>query len=260
MIDYEALPSGAEGCRMQFLQHSLDDETAVPCGRCDNCAGAWYPTDIASEATAKASATLDRVGAPVEPRAQWPTGADRLGVNVKGTIPLTERASEGRALARLTDLGWGGVLRSLFAAGAPDAPASPELIAACVRVLADWGWDQRPVGVVSMPSRRHPLLIASVAHGLANAGRLPYLGELTLLGDGPRGEPGGNSAYRLASVWGAFGTEVRQADGTSTALPRGPILLVDDLVDSRWTLTVAARALRAAGADAVLPFALALRG
>jgi len=260
MIDYEALPSGAEGCRMQFLQRSLDDDTAVPCGRCDNCAGAWYPTDIASDATAKASATLDRVGVPVGPRAQWPTGADRLGVNVKGKIPLTERASEGRALARLTDLGWGGVLRSLFAAGTPDAPASPELIAACVRVLADWGWDQRPVGVVAMPSRRHPQLIASVAHGLANAGRLPFLGELTLLGDGPRGEPGGNSAYRLASVWGAFGTEVRQADGTSTALPRGPILLMDDLVDSRWTLTVAARALREAGADAVLPFALALRG
>jgi ATP-dependent DNA helicase RecQ len=260
MIDYEALPPGTEGCRMQFLQRALDDDTAVPCGRCDNCAGVWFPNDIASDATAKASATLDRVGVPIEPRAQWPTGADRLGVNVKGKIPVTERASEGRALARLTDLGWGGVLRSLFAAGTPDAPASPELIAACVRVLADWGWDQRPVGVVSMPSRRHPLLINSVAHGLANAGRLPFLGQLTLLGDGPRGEPGGNSAYRLASVWGAFGAELRQPDGTITPLPHGPILLVDDLVDSRWTLTVAARALRTAGADAVLPFALALRG
>ena len=260
MIDYEALAPGAEGCRMQFLQRALDDDTAVPCGRCDNCAGVWYPTDVASDATAQASATLDRVRVPIEPRAQWPTGADRLGVNVKGKIPLTERASEGRALARLTDLGWGGVLRSLFAAGAPDAPASPELVAACVRVLADWGWDQRPVGVVSMPSRRHPLLIDSVAHGLANAGRLPFLGQLTLLGDGPRGEPGGNSAYRLASVWGAFGAGLRQPDGTLTALPRGPILLVDDLVDSRWTLTVASRALREAGADTVLPFALALRG
>ena len=260
MIDYETLPPGAEGCRMQFLQRALDDDTAVPCGRCDNCAGVWYPTDVASDATAQASATLDRVGVPIEPRAQWPTGADRLGVNAKGKIPLTERASEGRALARLTDLGWGGVLRSVFAAGAPDAPASSELIAACVRALADWGWDERPVAVVSMPSRRHPQLIASVAHGLANVGRLSFLGQLTLLGDGPRGEPGGNSAYRLASVWNAFGAEVQQPDGTITPLPHGPILLVDDLVDSRWTLTVAARALREAGADVVLPFALALRG
>ena len=38
----------------------------------------------------------------------------------------------------------------------------------------------------------------------------------------------------------------------------GPVLLVDDLVDSRWTVTVAARALRRAGAPAVLPFALAI--
>ena len=74
-----------------------------------------------------------------------------------------------------------------------------------------------------------------------------------MVGEGPRGEPGGNSAYRLAGVWGAF------AVGSLT-LSSGPILLVDDLADSRWTLTVAARLLRQAGASSVLPFALALRG
>ncbi len=41
---------------------------------------------------------------------------------------------------------------------------------------------------------------------------------------------------------------------------RGPVLLVDDLIDSRWTMTVTARLLRRAGADSVLPFALALAG
>jgi len=275
MLDYEALPAGEAGCRMQFLQRTLDDDTAVPCGRCDNCAGPWLSAEIAPDATATASATLDRVGVPIEPRAQWPTGADRLGVPARGRIAPELRASEGRALARLTDLGWGGTLRTLFAAGAPDAPASPELVAACVRVLADWPWDARPVAVVSMPSRSRPLLIESIAVGLAAAGRLPYLGALSFTSDGPRGEPGGNSAYRLASVWGQFvwdgggaaagGTSARGAgDGSSggpgTPLPSGPILLVDDLVDSRWSLTVAARALREAGADAVLPFALALRG
>ena len=48
MIDYEH----TDGCRMEFLQRSLDDETATPCGRCDNCAGAWYPRDIAAGAAA----------------------------------------------------------------------------------------------------------------------------------------------------------------------------------------------------------------
>ncbi|WP_141990713.1 RecQ family ATP-dependent DNA helicase [Rhodoglobus vestalii] len=265
MIDYERLPEGPAGCRMAFLQRALDDNTATPCGRCDNCAGIWYPTDIATDATTRATATLDRVGVPIEPRAQWPTGADRLGVPVRGRIAPNERASEGRALARLTDLGWGGTLRTLFAAGTPDAPATPELIAACVRVLADWNWDARPVAVVSMPSRSRPQLIASIAEGLAAAGKLPYLGPLSLTGAGPQGEPGGNSAYRLASVWGQFewvgGTGLGTDSGADGAtLAHGPILLVDDLVDSRWTLTIAAKALREADAEAVLPFALALRG
>jgi ATP-dependent DNA helicase RecQ len=254
MLEYERTSE----CRMEYLQRSLDDDTAKPCGRCDNCAGAWYPSDVRDDATASASSSLDRVGVALDPRAQWPAGADRLGVAVKGNIKPDERAFEGRALARLTDLGWGNTLRELFAPDAPDAPASPALLAACVRVLADWDWDTRPVGVVGMPSRGHPLLVDSIARGLASAGRLPYLGALDLVGDGPRGEPGGNSAYRLSSVWGAF---TAGADLTAAlAAADGPVLLVDDLADSRWTLTVASRLLRQAGATAVLPFTLALRG
>ena len=177
---------------------------------------------------------------------------------MKGNIAPAERMLEGRALARLTDLGWGNTLRTLFDAGTPDAPASPALIAACTRVLGDWGWDARPVAVVSVPSRRHPLLVDSVARGLASAGRLPYLGALTLVDGGPTGEPGGNSAYRLAGVLNAFAVGPSVAASVRDAA--GPILLVDDLADSRWTLTVAARALRRAGAGSVLPFVLALRG
>jgi ATP-dependent DNA helicase RecQ len=248
MLDYET----TTGCRMEFLQRALDDETAVPCGRCDRCAGDWYPLGIETDAVAAASASLDRVGVAVEPRAQWPSGMDRLGVTVRGNIAVSERNAPGRALARLTDLGWGGSLRELFAPNSPDARASPALVAACVRVLADWAWDERPSAVVSMPSRRHPLLIASVAEGLASAGKLPYLGSLDWAGGGPTGDPGGNSAYRLAGVWERF-----TASGID--LPAGPVLLVDDLADSRWTLTVAGRELRRAGAGAVLPFVLALR-
>jgi len=253
MIDYERTTA----CRMEYLQRALDDETAVPCGRCDNCAGAWYPVDVQQDAAASASSSLDRVGVVIEPRAQWPAGADRLGVPVKGRIAEGERMSEGRALARLTDLGWGNTLRALFDVSAVDAAASPALLAACVRVLGEWDWAERPVAVVSVPSRRHPLLVDSVARGFADAGRLPYLGPLALLNGGPSGDPGGNSAYRLAGVWDRFGVAPQSPDGSS--LPDGPLLLVDDLADSRWTLTVAARALRLAGAPAVLPFALALR-
>ncbi|WP_091231143.1 RecQ family ATP-dependent DNA helicase [Microbacterium sp. 3J1] len=249
MLDYEQ----TDGCRMEFLQRSLDDDTAAPCGRCDNCAGVWFPKEIGESATTQAAASLDRVGVPIEPRRAWPTGADRLDIPVKGRIAAGEQAGEGRALARLTDLGWGGTLRELFAAGAPDAPASPQVLAACVRVLADWGWSDRPVAVVGMPSRSRPLLVDSLARGLAEIGRLPYLGALEPLNGGPTGQPGGNSVFRLAGLWERFSAE-------GLEVPEGPVLLVDDLADSRWTLTVAARTLRQAGATDVLPFVLALRG
>ena len=114
-----------------------------------------------------------------------------------------------------------------------------------------------------MPSRTHPLLIDSVAQALAQVGRLPYLGTLEPAGGGPAGTSGGNSAYRLAGVWDRFAVGDDLAAALSTASPDGfagrPILLIDDVADSRWTLTVAGRALRRAGAGPVLPFALALR-
>lgn len=259
MIDYEL----TTGCRMEFLQRSLDDETAAPCGRCDNCASAWYPTSVAEDAALAAASSLDRVGVVIEPRAQWPMGVASLGVRdgdvaLKSTIAVGERLEPGRALARLTDLGWGGPLRDIFAPGAVDAPATPAMLDACIRVLAEWTWAERPAAIVSMPSRRHALLIDSVARTFSTVGRLPWLGALDLVHGGPDGEPGGNSAYRVASVWGRFAVGAELAEALH-ALGGRPILLVDDLADSRWTLTVAGRLLRKSGASSVLPFALALR-
>ncbi|WP_138760399.1 RecQ family ATP-dependent DNA helicase [Modestobacter altitudinis] len=292
MIAY-ARPVGDAECRMAFLQEALDDPTAAPCGRCDVCAGAWYPTDIPAGASQAASARLDRPGVELAPRAQWPTGADRLGVQVKGKIAAAEQVETGRAVARLTDLGWGQRLRTLLGddgvggvatlaedleapsieedpdaaydvshrvirPGLPsDAPPDEELLKACARVLGSWDWARRPGAVVAMPSRRRPALVAGVAQGLAGLGRLPYLGALDLAHGGPTGGPGGNSAFRLAGVWQRIvvGPELRSrlAD-----LGDAPVLLVDDLADSRWTMTVAGRELRLAGAGAVLPFVLAL--
>ncbi|WP_203135556.1 RecQ family ATP-dependent DNA helicase [Microbacterium sp. JZ31] len=248
MVAYEQ----TTGCRMEFLQRRLDDDTAAPCGRCDNCAGAWLTTELGAEVAASAASALDRVGVPIEARRQWPSGLDRLGLPLKGRIPAEEQASEGRALARLTDLGWGGALRELFRAGAPDQEVPPRMFEACVRVLADWGWEERPVAVAAVPSRTRPRLVRSLAHGLADIGRLAHLGELTLDPAAPAGRPGGNSAFRVADLHGRL-------DAAELQVPAGPVLLVDDLADSRWTLTLAARELRRAGATAVLPFVLALR-
>ncbi|HYN68192.1 MAG TPA: RecQ family ATP-dependent DNA helicase [Ornithinibacter sp.] len=251
MVDYER----SDSCRMAFLQECLDDGTAVACGRCDGCAGQWYPTAVPDRVVGAARERLARVGVDLDPRVQWPTGMDRLGVPVKGRISPDESLLPGRALARLSDLGWGLRLREVLR---EDAVAHPDLLRACVPVLAEWGWAQRPVGIVAVPSRSRPSLVGSVAAGLSEMGRLPLLGSLDLAHGGPTGEPGGNSAFRLAGVW----ERIVVGPDLAAALAEvdGPVLLVDDLVSSRWTLTVAGRALRLAGAAGVLPFALAVDG
>ena len=250
MLEYQA----GRTCRMELLQRQLDDTTAAPCGRCDVCAGPWYPTGTDGAAVERATQSLDRVGVAVDPRAQWPSGVGRLGVDVSGRIPPTERPETGRVVARLTDLGWGGTLRELFATGAPDVPVPEPLLGACARALRAWPWDQRPVAVVALPSVARPTLVASVAEGLARLGRLPLLPALEVAPGAPATTQGGNSAFRLAGVWGRF--VVPDALREALAATDGPVLMVDDLVDSRWTVAVASRELRRAGADAVLPFAL----
>ncbi len=252
MLGYEA----TDGCRMAFLQECLDDETARPCGRCDTCAGTWFPTEVPDELVSGAAGRLSRVGVELEPRAQWPSGMDRLGVAAKGRIPPEEAAGSGRVLARTTDLGWGQRVRELLRSEDEEVP--PEVLRACVQVLAEWDWQVRPSGVVHVPSRSRPRLVGSLAARLAEIGRLEYLGGLDPVDDGPVGEPGGNSAFRLAGVWERLvvGPEL----GRALASGKGPVLLVDDVVHSRWTMTTAARELRRAGAEAVLPFALALDG
>ena len=244
-------------CRMRFLQESLDDPTAADCGRCDSCLaaageGSWFEAYVDDASVRLAEQQLAQVGVPIEPRVQWPSGMDRLDVAVKGKIGPDVKAATGRAVARLTDLGWGSALREVFAA--PDGPVPAQIASACVQVLKAWPWQTRPVAVVAMPSVSRPQLVESLAQGLAQVGRLRYLGQLDLVREESSG-PGGNSAFRLADVWPRFAVGRNLAESLETV--DGPVLLVDDLCDSRWTLTVATMLLREAGAGEVLPFALA---
>ncbi|MDN5795282.1 MAG: DEAD/DEAH box helicase [Intrasporangium sp.] len=250
MLDYEH----ASTCRMAFLQQCLDDESAAPCGRCDTCVEPWFDATLPEAAIRAASDRLQRPGVVIQPRAQWPSGMGRLGVPRKGRIAAEAAMAPGRAVARLSDLGWGQRLRELLRTA--DAELPEPVVSACIAVLADWDWAQRPVAVVAVPSRTRPRLVRSLAEQLGRIGRLPVLGELDLVDGGPTGEAGGNSAFRLAGIWGRLtvGTDLRTRLG---GIP-GPVLLVDDVADSRWTLTCAAAVLRAAGAPAVLPFTLAL--
>lgn len=253
MVSYE----NTRGCRMQFLTDALDDPQSAPCGRCDNCAGVWFDDHIPDDSKDSAQAALGRVGVPIEPRKLYPSGLDRLGHTLKGKIPVDEQVATGRALARLTDLGWGNRLRQVFA-DPTDNPIDKAMFDACVKVLAEWNWEERPVGVVAMPSNKRPQLITSLAQGLAEVGRLRYLGQLAYRAGGPQNGPGGNSAFRVAAVADAFELPPQLEELIANA--PGPVLLVDDLVDSRWSMAMAGRALRIAGAPGVMPFTLGVAG
>ncbi|GAA2767734.1 DEAD/DEAH box helicase [Streptomyces paradoxus] len=256
-------------CRMEFLQRQLDDEAAKPCGRCDNCAGPRFTADTSDEALDAARVDLGRAGVEVEPRRMWPTGLPAIGVDLKGRIPAGEQAASGRALGRLSDIGWGNRLRPMFAPQAPDGPVPDDVAKAVVDVLADWargpgGWapgapeaGPRPAGVVTVASRTRPQLIGSLGARIAEIGRLPLLGSVEYTGDAHSGSRS-NSAQRLKALDGAL--TVPPALASALAGAQGPVLLVDDYTETGWTLAVAARMLRRSGAQGVLPLVLAVQG
>lgn len=243
MLDYQR----TDGCRMAFLRGQLDDPELQPgerCGRCDNCTGTRYDTRVDEGTLATTAERLRRPGVDVAPRKQWPSGLAALGLELSGRI--SDGAAPGRAIGRLTDLGWGARLRRLLAE--PDQEVPDDVVQAAVAVLKAWDWKARPVAVIGLDSETHPRLISSTVQRLAQLGRLTDLGTLRYA---PQRRPAtaANSAYRVAALHGAWEAPDITVDG--------PVLLVDDMTDTGWTLTMAARVLRDAGAPEVLPFVLA---
>lgn len=247
MIEYQR--TGA--CRMEYLRAQLDDPTLDPasggCGRCDNCTGEARTVAVDEAALTRAREALERPGVVLPPRRQWPSGLARLDVPLKGKI--SDGPGEGRALGRLTDLGLGQKLRGLLAE--PDQEAPEWVVRACVPVLREWGWAERPTGIIALATGDKPVLVTSLARALSDMGRMDHLGEITR---DPALPPvtAQNSAYRVAQLWGTLSGPPTASDG--------PVLLVTDQIGTGWTVTEAARHLRVGGVSAVLPLAVALTG
>ncbi|MFI6594855.1 RecQ family ATP-dependent DNA helicase [Nonomuraea sp. NPDC050536] len=234
-------------CREEYLRRHLDDDAAAPCGRCDNCTGNHRSAEVAGQAVDAARERLGRPGVEVEARRQWPSGLADLSGRIKPELG----AQPGRALGRLTDIGWGNRLRELF--NGPDQAMADDMFKAVIQVLSSWDWQERPVAVVNVPSASRPQLVRGFAERLASVGRLTYLGELGYR-SGPPGQQF-NSAKRVQAVRGTLA--MPRELGAAIAGCGGPVLLVDDRIDTGWTMTLATALVRHAGAPAVLPLALA---
>ena len=199
------------------------------------------PTACGPEIVAEAVAFLRRTSLPVEPRRQWPPGT---------RIDPEHRPQPGRVLCVWNDAGWGQLVSQ---GKLQEGRFSNELVSACATLLRVWRPDPSPTWVAAIPSLRHPHLVPDFARRLAAALDLAFSDVLRKKGARPQQKTMENSDRQARNVLGSLAV-------TQDALLPGPVLLVDDVVDSRWTFTVAAWELRRRGSGPVWPLALATAG
>lgn len=241
MRAFVSLTSG----HMDFLIRALDGDpgTIIP------PALPPLPTTADPALVRDAVAFLRRTSLPIEPRKKWPDGG-MPRYRLKGGIPAALQPQPGKALCVWGDAGWGGLVRQ---GKNRDRRFADELVEACVSLVQEWNPQPAPAWVTCIPSIRHPDLVPDFAHRLAAALLLPFRGVLEKTDDRPEQKTMANSTQQARNIDGSL------AIGDQP-LPAAPVLLVDDMVDSRWTLTVAAWLLRSHGSGEVFPLALALTG
>jgi len=226
------------GCRMAFLCGLLDDPDASPCGACDRCTGTSLALVPSPELVSAAHRHLRRRPIVLTPKRQW------IGA-VRTRIPPAEQAEVGVALCELSDGGWG----QLVSEGRRAGRFTDEVIEAAADLIRSGPSRTRATWVAWVPSSRRPALVSGLAGGIAASLGLPAVPAVAKVREAAPQRSAANSAQQLANVRDAFGVE--------GPLPPGPALLVDDTIESGWTITVVAAALRRAGCPAVFPLVLA---
>ncbi len=242
MQSYVGLPFGEH---MGFLVEALDGDPGLVTAPTLPPLPATTDAGLAQEAVK----FLRRTSLPIAPRKQWPPGGlPQYGV--QGSIPPAHRAQPGKALCVWGDAGWGGLVRR---GKYSDGRFSDELVAACVELLQAWQPQPAPSWVTCVPSQRHPELVPDFSRRLADALGLPFRAVIEKTDERPEQKTMANSTQQARNIDGSLAIEVQ-------SIPLGPALLVDDMVDSRWTLTVAAWLLRQNGVSDVWPMALSQTG
>jgi ATP-dependent DNA helicase RecQ len=230
-------------CLMRFLTRELDDPADEECRRCANCTQPFLPTTPDPQLTQEAVLFLKRGYRPIEPRKQWPFGLGKL----RGRIPEQHRLEEGRALALYGDAGWGTLIKEGKSEG---GRFSDELVDAAAEMIeTDLAPDPAPTWVTAVPSKRNPELVPDFARRLAERLDLPYQAALEKVHDTPPQKTMENNVQQVRNVSDAFAAN-------SAEIMEGPVLLVDDMVDSRWSITVCGVLLKKAGSGPVYPIAL----
>ncbi|MHB1213100.1 MAG: ComF family protein, partial [Candidatus Nanopelagicales bacterium] len=211
------------------------------CGRCDNCTGTSLAIALAASEASEAARFIRGRDFAIEPRLRWP------GHVKSGSIPPAQRLEPGRALARLGDGGWGDVV---LQCKRTESPFPADLVQACADMIRHWGPEPSPAWITYVPSIDPARqLVPALASDLGRRLQLPVHPVLVKQRPTQPQKLMENSQMQLANIYGAF--------AVTGDLPGGPLLLIDDVSDSRWTLTYVASLLKEAGAGPVYPATLA---
>lgn len=235
----------AEGCLMEFLAEALDDAGPQPCGKCARCLERpIVDPDFTREMATSAARYLRHAELELECNKQVANGA-LPEYDLSGNIPAALRAETGRILSRWGDAGWGQLVADDKHAG----QFRDELVHAVVEMLNErWQPTPRPEWVTCVPSLNHPTLVSDFSRRLADALGLPFKPVVKKIKKNEPQKGQQNRFHQCRNLDGAFAIE--------GPVLTGPVLLVDDVVDSGWTLTIAAVLLRNAGSGPVWPCAL----
>jgi len=241
MQEYVCLTSG----HMEFLIRALDGDPSI--FQSPNL----QPLPIAADPALVQEAVifLRRTSLPLEPRKMWPSGGmPHLGV--KGKIAPQHQLRPGKILCVWGDAGWGNAVRL---GKYRDRRFGDDLVAACVELVRKWKPEPAPTWVTCIPSRRHPDLVPDFARRLAAALGLPLRAVLEKTDDREEQKTMANSVQQARNIDGSLALNI-------SSVPGEPVLLIDDMVDSKWTMTVAAYLLTSHGSGPVYPLALASTG
>ncbi len=232
-------------CLMKFLQESLDDDEIEDCGKCAICSGQNIVDTSWEQSTVnKAALFLRQADIPFKPKIQVAPDAF-VEYGFSGKLPLNLRAQEGRILSRWRDAGWGEQVQQEKHAG----HFTEDLVEAMATMLLDrWKPDPSPTWVTCVPSTNHPQLVPDFASRVATILGLPFLDVIIKKKANEPQKMQQNRFHQCSNLDGVF--EVRD-------VMNGPVVLIDDIIHSGWTITVVAALLQQSGSGPVYPMALA---
>ena len=234
------------GCLMEYLARNLDDKNPMPCGKCASCIKKpIIDTTLKHQTGMRAVEFLKHSEMPFKCKVRIPKGAFKA-YGFSGNLKSELKAEAGKVLSRWGDAGWGEIVKQDKYKGA----FSDALVDAVVDMVKNrWDLEAPAQWVTCVPSENHPTLVPDFAQQVAERLGLPFQPVVTKVKINQPQKTQQNKFYQCQNLDGAF--------KVGELTHKGPVLLIDDVVDSGWTLTVIAALLRQAGSGPVLPLALA---